>query len=407
MTCRSGRRHPGCLRARGATESSAVNDVMKPRRAEPADAQEILVARIGHERSLLAGSPLARAIKRRLILLQKLRVFIRDDRRKRTSLNWRHTLRAWRHGFLRFHYRLYGLDAAGDPLEYVSDLACYLTHDRINGRFNELVSNKYAFGRLLRLLGAPVPDIKGVITRGAFRPLDGVRALTATEFLRQGVTPGQHLALKPIWGFHGYGFFGLARDGGGYRVDGEAVATARLAELIGGLDDYLVSDFVNQGEFSRRFHPRTVNTIRIVTLWDGDRPFVARAVLRIGTSRSFPVDNFQAGHGGLSVLIDMESGSLGLGALADAGGKPEWHTHHPESGVPIAGVVIPFWGELRDRVLDYASCLAFIRSIGWDIVLTDDGFSILEGNPTPGMPVLQVHGPMLADPRVRRFYESI
>jgi hypothetical protein len=380
---------------------------MKPRRAEPADAQEILFARIGRERSLLAGSPLARAVKRRLILLQKLRVFIRDDRRKRTSLNWRHSLRAWRHGFVRFHYRLYGLDAAGDPLEYVSDLACYLTHDRINGRFTELINNKYAFGRLLRLLGFPVPDIKGLIVRGAFYALDAARALTGAEFLREGVAPGQRFALKPIWGHHGYGFIFLARDDGGFRVNGEAVTPARLAELINGLDDYLVSDFVDQGEFSRRLHPRTVNTVRIVTLCDGERPFVARAVLRIGTSRSFPVDNFQAGQGGLSVLIDSQSGRLGPGALADAGGKPEWHSHHPESGVPIAGLVIPDWGALREKVLGYAGRFAFIRSIGWDIVLTDDGFVILEGNSTPGMPVLQVHGPMLADPRVRRFYESI
>lgn len=380
--------------------------IVKPQRAIPPNTREDHLTRISRERSLLAGSPLKQAIRQWLIALRKLRVLIREDLRKNASLSWRHALRAWRHGFMRFHYRLYGLDQGGDPREYVSDLACYLTHDRFNGRYHELVLNKYAFGRLLKLLGAPVPDITGVITRGAFAPLDTARRQTAAEFLRQELRPGQPLALKPIWGYHGYGFFGLARDDGGYRVNGEAAPADRLAEWIGGLDDYLVCDFVHQGEFSRRFYPRTVNTIRIVTLWDGDRPFVARAVLRIGSSRSFPVDNFKAGQGGLSVLIDIENGSLGPGALADAGGKPEWHAHHPETGAPIAGVVIPLWRQLRDSVLGYAGRLPFIRNIGWDVVLTDDGFSILEGNPTPGMPVLQVHGPLLADPRVRRFYES-
>ena len=38
------------------------------------------------------------------------------------------------------------------------------------------------------------------------------------------------------------------------------------------------------------------------------------------------------------------------------------------------------------------------------MVVTDDGFRILEGNQYTDVNLLQIHGPLLADPRVAAFY---
>ena len=45
-------------------------------------------------------------------------------------------------------------------------------------------------------------------------------------------------------------------------------------------------------------------------------------------------------------------------------------------------------------------------AIAWDLVVTRDGCSVLEGNGPPDVFVWEVHTPLLADPRVRRFYED-
>ncbi|HSQ35777.1 MAG TPA: sugar-transfer associated ATP-grasp domain-containing protein [Candidatus Binatia bacterium] len=365
-----------------------------------------VLEQIARERSRLAGKRFARSVKEKLHFLLRLRAFINEDRQKKPQLSWRHTLRAWRHGFERFHYKLFALDQGGDPTQYVSDFSMLLAYRDINGRFSEMVNNKYAFGRMMSLMGMPTPAIKGVIVKGAFYPLDAARAIQAADFLQAAFVPGERLVLKPIWGYHGFGFICLARENDGWRVNNEKTPAPLVAGMIGKLDDYLVTEFVNQGEFSSTLYPLTPNTIRMVTMWDDEKmeAFVARAVLRIGTSRSFPVDNFKAGQGGLSALIDLAGGELGPGAMADGTGKPVWHTIHPESHAPIQGVVVPAWNELQARILEYAGRFAFIPCIGWDIILTDKGFSILEGNSTPGMPVLQIHGPLLADPRIARFY---
>ena len=63
---------------------------------------------------------------------------------------------------------------------------------------------------------------------------------------------------------------------------------------------------------------------------------------------------------------------------------------------------------IRDRVLEVANARPFVPYVGWDVVVTgDDGeFSIIEGNSYPGLKSIQVHGPLLTDDRVERFYEN-
>ncbi len=366
------------------------------------------IEKLAKEQSMLSDRPFTAFVKKQIFFWGMLWYFILEELNKKTHLTLTHTLRAWRHGFLRFHYKLYGLDTSGDPAQYVSDFASLMTHAKINGRFNELLKNKYTSGQLMNLLGMPTPKIMGLIMKGVFYPAGTARTLKASEFLLAAITPGEPLVLKPIWGCHGFGFVCLARDDDGYRLNGEIVSRQLVAGMIDRLDEYIVTEFVVQGEFSRNLFAPTANTVRMVTLWDREKSeaFVVRAVLRIGTSRSFPVDNFKAGQGGLSVLIDPQSGELGPGAMADAFGEPIWYRYHPESHAPIQGVVIPSWNEVRTKILDYASRLAFIPYIGWDILHTDKGFSILEVNSTPGMPVLQVHGPFLADPKIKRFFQN-
>jgi hypothetical protein len=49
----------------------------------------------------------------------------------------------------------------------------------------------------------------------------------------------------------------------------------------------------------------------------------------------------------------------------------------------------------------------FIRYAGWDVLVDDGGTPvIIEGNNNTDLDLFQVHGGLLRDPRVRRFYET-
>jgi len=53
-----------------------------------------------------------------------------------------------------------------------------------------------------------------------------------------------------------------------------------------------------------------------------------------------------------------------------------------------------------------AAALHFIPYIGWDLLVTEDGFQVIEANNGPDLMLFQMHGPLLIDPRIRRFFQS-
>ncbi len=331
---------------------------------------------------------------------------VKHELKSSVNLPLRHTLRAWRHGLKRFSYRMYGLVDSGDPAEYLSDYE-FIKTERINGKFVPVIKNKLLFSLLMKRCGMPTPETFGVIHKGLFHPLDSERIMGPSKFLNAFLKTDEPLVLKPIRSGHGVGFMVVQRKARGCHLNGEYTPLSFLTGLIGKLDQYVVTQFVTQREYSARLYPDTINTIRVLTFWDtaAAKPFIGRAVHRIGASRSHPVDNFKAGGGGLSALIDQDTGELGPGAMVSAGGRVSWHTHHPESQAQIQSVVVPSWAEIKVRILECADRFAFTPYIAWDFVPTESGLSILEGNNKSGMAALQVHGPMLADPRIRRFYK--
>lgn len=329
--------------------------------------------------------------------------FWQSELRSCTLLSWRDTWRAWRHGLKRSDYRYYVLERGDDPQNFISSMAG-LRQGYINGRYHELLGNKLTFALLMEHLDAPMPAILGVIHQGRFHAHDTSTPLSPDELLKQHCTPGETLVFKAIWGAAGRGFFIVQGNEQGYRVNHEPVDTDELMILIDELSDYLVTEFARQASFAAQIYPRTTNTIRLITLQDPNQSgaFILGADMRFGTAHSGPTDH--PSHGGLSSWIDPDTGILQAAAEKAHGGALAWHTHHPDTGVPIEGTPVPGWSTLRSEILSLSNRLAYIPNIGWDIVPGDDGFVIIEMNGAPSLSI-QVHGPLLTDPRVRRYYE--
>ena len=191
-------------------------------------------------------------------------------------------------------------------------------------------------------------------------------------------------------------------------MNGEAYSRAALADLVGDLEEYAVTEFVEQSAFMDELYDGSTNTIRVVTMWDyeADEPFVAWAHARVGTPESAPFDNLS--QGGLQAAIDVDTGELMYAADISDKEPPigiDWYDDHPATGDPIVGRTIPDWGDLTDEVLRMADGVPQCPYVGWDVLPTDDGFVVIETNASPGMFNTQVHNRFMDDPRVRRFYE--
>jgi hypothetical protein len=138
----------------------------------------------------------------------------------------------------------------------------------------------------------------------------------------------------------------------------------------------LVEEFIVQHPDINRLSPSAVNTVRIFTQLD-DNNQVEFLGCRLRISVNSPVDNLAAGN--LAAPIDEQTGVVtGPGVYSDIRKADE--PVHPVTHEKITGFQIPFWEEVKTLAIKAARANPQNRSIGWDIVVTENGPGLIEGN---------------------------
>lgn len=175
---------------------------------------------------------------------------------------------------------------------------------------------------------------------------------------------------------------------GGHGVEkyrrADFASTAAMRQQLAKDGVGVIEDVLEQHPDLRALHPASINTLRIVTVVNGEGPHIVYAHLRIG-NHGRPVDNLHSG--GMFAPIDGETGAVRYPAY-----DKERHTFpaHPMTGVEIRGFRIPFWREAKDLCLRAATEVPQMRYIGWDVCVTPRGPVFVEGNNFPGYDILQM-----------------
>lgn len=342
-------------------------------------------------------------VKRALVAAAGYTWLLRRILRPKLSVPWLTSLRMWRHGMVGETSVLYDFKN-NRIVDYLSDFRMHTRAIRINTEYNPVLNDKLILSCLIGSV-VRVPEVYSVIERGRLVPFHPDAGIGTTDELIEACRQRKAIVAKPKGMGSGAGFCKLEHTNGQLLFNGESVTPEQLDSRIASMRDYLVCQFVEQGEYARNVYPRTTNTVKIMTMIapETTEPFIAIAAQRFGRDRSFPVDSFLSG-GGLSSEIDIEDGTLGRAASVE-GRTLTWHEAHPDTGEPILGLKVPRWGQTRDSILRLAKTFSFIRYVTWDVIVQDDGLTVIEGNANPGMAMLQVHRPLLKDPRVRAFYK--
>lgn len=85
-------------------------------------------------------------------------------------------------------------------------------------------------------------------------------------------------------------------------------------------------------------------------------------------------------------MIDIKQGILSEAKNY----KNEVHEIHPDSKVKIKGQKVPKWEELKKMCRHVASQFPYIPYMAWDIVITQNGFKVIEINASTGLTLLQM-----------------
>lgn len=161
----------------------------------------------------------------------------------------------------------------------------------------------------------------------------------------------------------------------------EVVNTSELKEedLLSYMKDKnfgILETYIKQHQAIHELSPSAVNTIRIFTQVRKDGTFEILGC-RMRISVDSPVDNMAAGN--LVAPVDEKSGVINGPAIYSDITKPS-ETTHPVTGVPIVGFQIPYWQDILAMIKEAALKHQQNKSVGWDVVVTQNGPGLIEGN---------------------------
>ncbi len=289
-----------------------------------------------------------------------------------------------------FSYKLYERtveEASGYITGHVREVFLKEKLSRIEDE--HLLENKYEAYELLK----PYYHRDVILIEGE-KDYDSFRAFTAKhpEFVVKPVD--ENLAR----GVHKASVAGLDEDGlrkAFFDILHEGVQ-AREKYDYGREKSVVLEELLIQVPKMASMHPASINGIRATTIRVGDKVTLYHPWLKFGRGGHFVTSGAL---GTLLALIDDEMGAVITDGISERG---EVFEIHPDSGVRIKGFTIPKWQEMKDTVQELAMQLPTIGYVGWDMVLTDAGWTVMEGN-FRGEPLWQ----MLMNRGMKREFEDL
>lgn len=183
------------------------------------------------------------------------------------------------------------------------------------------------------------------------------------------------IALKPALSSWGIGFRKVCIDD----VDDPVEYFNSLIE-----NKYMAEEFLISDNELAKYHPESLNTLRVITFINGDRFEVFGAGLRVGNN-GLHVDN--AHGGGIFCEIDVKTGKIITDGLDECG---NYYEVHPMTNVKFKGQQIPYWDKVIELCHEASKTLPCLHVVGWDVAILPGGeLELIEGNHNPGMNIVQ------------------
>ncbi len=281
--------------------------------------------------------------------------------------------------------------AENDYKEYISEFE-RLESREINGDYKIALDDKILFEEIVGQY-VNVPQNYALIKDGIISGLhgNGIDNNNYIEFLFEA----KKTVLKWLSRGGGEGTYVIFCENDRIYVNNKLRDEEYIENLFAREGSALLCEYITQSDFAESLYPNTTNTLRIVCAkkrGEAKAEFII-AVQRVGCDDSIPVDNLSSG--GIVVSVNGETGELGTG-YATHGRKDRIMVpfeSHPDTGEPFVGKVIPNWHQLVTEIVDLTNKLPYLNFVAWDILLTNDGYSIIEGNASSGCGLFQVeHG---------------
>lgn len=162
------------------------------------------------------------------------------------------------------------------------------------------------------------------------------------------------------------------------RVESKTIKdVAAFVEELMSKRQFLIEEFFVQHPDMSRLYPKSVNTLRVITFFDGKDVHVLSGAIKMGNGAN--VDNF--GAGGMYTVLD-DKGVVQYPAFDKEGIKYEYH---PVSHERIVGFQVPLYDEIVAMLDEAARRIPTIQYVGWDVAVGTHKPALIEGNYDTGV----------------------
>ncbi|MFC3612435.1 sugar-transfer associated ATP-grasp domain-containing protein [Lutimaribacter marinistellae] len=300
----------------------------------------------------------------------------------------------FRRGFLRDKWVIYGFDD-NDPEYFLSDFQAAQIN-QANGIYANVLQDRMLLCHTLAGY-CTVPEIH------ALRGLDAeevslTQAWSAHRTAKEA--PSLDIMIQPLLAGPRGKSATVSVNKGKFEGFGKSGDMTLLSNIVRDWSQasrvpYLFTDNLKQGAFMEGLYPHTQNRLSVIIGRDLDSwdPVLIAATLRIGTSTTS--GNLDLVQGGLSAVVNAETGELGQVAQVDADMGLGFIESHPETGIVITGQVIPNWEEIRLELLRIMDESSYMRIALLDFTIMEDGRLGLLGPSQLDLSAVQVHQPLL------------
>ena len=293
-----------------------------------------------------------------------------------------------------YYYQLY--DDARFPDHEKKRFLSERVHEKIlaataSPEARALAGNKPAAQARLHEAGLPLPRTRAVYVgkTGASAtettPYNDAPLFQTTDDLANWLRAGALYPCfaKPVGGIASYGVWyletyeasddSLVLAGGRHIPLADFVADIAATPMKGYLfEELLAPDPAIAGQCGGR-----ASTVRVVVTIEDGTPHIAHTVWKIPSARNI-ADNFWR-PGNMIAAVEPETGIV-TRAIRGHGPEMEDHASHPENGLPLKGLRLPHWRELRDVCLNGARIFSGLAYQSWDMGLAAAGPVIVEVN---------------------------
>lgn len=305
----------------------------------------------------------------------------KEDRKTR-SVPYLQMLWAHRKGFYSYRIKQYGLTKDNYNL-FLSDYD-YKRLRPLNNEYRKWLWDKLSFSYILKGYNNYLPEYYFLILKQDLKQvfLKKDRCPNSINSSLEGLVElikyKRKLAFKPVVGSHGDGFLKVEYNGKSFFINDNQMDESEIYRFIKALDkNYIITEYLSVSQVLNRIYPHVVPTIRLMVInRNGIDPIIENAYLRIGTSSTGSTDNIS--RGGVFASIDEKTGCYSNAYIVEKHNIRKC-TRHPDTDMKLEGK-LPYWKHIQEKVLEISKYIFPLEYLGFDIVIIEGGFKILEIN---------------------------